>query len=262
MARGARTADNPLVQTVPRAIRAPNASPMTLDGTTTYVVGRRHAVVIDPGSAARDHLDAIAAAVGEAASVRVLLTHDHPDHSTGAGELAARLGAPVLSLAGGTLADGERVPADEGEVVCIATPGHTPDHAAFHWPAAAAIFCGDLMMGGLETAVVAAPEGDVGAYLDSLERLRQLRPNIIYPAHGPPFTDPDAAIDRYRRHRADRERQVLGALAAGARDAAEIVDHVYGPELPPELRRFALGAVEAYLEHLRTTGRLPAEARR
>jgi glyoxylase-like metal-dependent hydrolase (beta-lactamase superfamily II) len=250
------------VHIVPRALLAPNASPMTLAGTTTYVVGRRVAAVIDPGSAAVNHLAAIAAAVGAAGTVRILITHDHPDHSTGATEVAARLGAPVLSLGDGTLSDGFTVATDDGELVCIATPGHAPDHAAFHWPAAAAVFCGDLMMGGMDTSVVATPEGDLGAYLESLRRLRRLRPRTIYPAHGPAFTDAGAAIDRYLAHRAERERQVLAALAAGARDAAEIAEHVYGAELHPDLRAFALGAVEAYLEHLAATRRLPAHARR
>lgn len=260
MARSVATADNPVVQSVPRSILAPNASPMTLDGTVTYVVGRREAAVIDPGSSARHHLDAIAAAVADAEVVRILITHDHPDHSGGAPELAALLGAPVLGLSDGTLSDGAHVGTDDGALVCVATPGHARDHAAFHWPEASAIFCGDLMMGGLDTSVVAVPEGDVGAYLDSLERLRSLRPRTIYPSHGPAFTDPDAAFSRYRAHRAERERQVLAALAGGVRDAAEIAEHVYGTSLHPDLRDFAIAAVEAYVEHLRATGRLAAEA--
>jgi glyoxylase-like metal-dependent hydrolase (beta-lactamase superfamily II) len=262
MAARALTADNPVVHTVPRAIVAPNPSPMTLDGTVTYVVGRRTVAIIDPGSAAREHLDALAAATVGAAIVRILVTHDHPDHSDGAGELADRLRTAVLSLVAGTLHDGDQIATDDGELVCVATPGHAPDHVAFHWPAARAIFCGDLMIGGMDTSVVAAPEGDLGAYLASLERVRSLRPRIIYPAHGPAFTDPDAALDRYVSHRVQRERQVLAALATGARDAAEITDHIYGPNLDAELREVALGAVEAYLEHLRTAGRLPVEMTR
>jgi glyoxylase-like metal-dependent hydrolase (beta-lactamase superfamily II) len=261
MARSVVTADTPVVEIVPRALLAPNASPMTLDGTVTYVVGRDEVAVIDPGSAARPHLAAICAAVANARAVRILITHDHPDHGAGAPQLAARLNAPVLSKRGGTLRDGQQIRTDDGTLVCTATPGHAPDHVAFHWPAAAAIFCGDLMMGGMHTSVVAAPEGDIGAYLASLERLRSLRPRIIYPAHGPAFTDADAALDRYVAHRAERERQVLAALAAGSRDAADIVAHVYGKDLQPELHAFALAAVEAYLAHLRATDRLPAESR-
>jgi glyoxylase-like metal-dependent hydrolase (beta-lactamase superfamily II) len=256
----------------PRAILAPNASPMTMAGTITYLVGAEHVAILDPGSADPAHLAAVAAAVGDADSATILLTHDHPDHATGARELAellgartgaaaarpgARLAAPVRTLADGTLADGDVVPTDHGDLVVVATPGHCPDHAAFHWPAAAAVFCGDLMMGGIDTAVVAAPEGDVGAYLVSLERLRALRPSVIYPAHGPAFRDPDADIDRYVRHRREREAQVLAAVAAGARTADAITDRVYGDSIDPRLRDFARAAVVAYLRHLRETGRLP-----
>jgi glyoxylase-like metal-dependent hydrolase (beta-lactamase superfamily II) len=242
---------------VPRSVVAPNASPMTMGGTVSYVVGRQRAIVLDPGSAAPTHLDALTAAVQGAGHVTILLTHDHPDHSTGAPDLARRLDAPVLSLGAGTLRDGEAIATDEGEIVVVSTPGHTPDHAAFFWPAARAAFCGDLMMGGLDTAVVAAPEGDLAAYLASLEKLRALRPEIVYPAHGPPFTDPDQAIDRYVRHREQRERQVLDALAAGVRGLDDITDHVYGGGLDEGLRGFALAAIQAYLIHLRATGRLP-----
>jgi glyoxylase-like metal-dependent hydrolase (beta-lactamase superfamily II) len=241
----------------PRSVLAPNASPMTMGGTISYVVGRRRAVILDPGSAEPAHLDALAAAVHDAGNVNILLTHDHPDHSIGALDLARRLDAPVLSLGSGTLRDGQAIETDEGELVVVSTPGHTPDHASFSWPAARAAFCGDLMMGGLDTAVVAAPEGDLAAYLVSLEKLRALRPEILYPAHGPPFTDPDAAIDRYLRHRARREQQVLDALAAGVRGLDDITTHVYGSRLDEGLRGFALAAIQAYLIHLRATGRLP-----
>jgi glyoxylase-like metal-dependent hydrolase (beta-lactamase superfamily II) len=240
----------------PRSFLAPNASPMTMSGTVTYVVGQRHVAIIDPGTAAPAHVDALAAAAADAEAVVILLTHDHPDHAAGAPELAMRLGATVLEPGAGTLRDGQRVHTDHGELVALATPGHTVHHAALHWPAADAIFCGDLMMGGLDTAVVAAPEGDVGEYLASLRRLRGLGARTIYPAHGPPFTDPETAIDRYIRHRDERQRQVLEAVAAGARTVDDITDRVYGSALDPELRQVARAAVEAYVLHLRRAGRL------
>jgi glyoxylase-like metal-dependent hydrolase (beta-lactamase superfamily II) len=239
-----------------RSFLAPNASPMTLDGTRTYVIGVRRVAILDPGSAADSHIEALARAVADADVVTILVTHDHPDHSTGAGTLAARLGTAVRSIAAGCLRDGDGIDTDEGEIVTLHTPGHCPDHAAFQWPAESAIFCGDLMMGGLDTAVVAAPEGDVGAYLESLERLRSLRPKVIYPSHGPEFTDPDSALTRYVEHRRQREAQVLDAIGAGASGVAAITDHVYGDALDPRLRSFAEAAVVAYLEHLRRTDRL------
>jgi glyoxylase-like metal-dependent hydrolase (beta-lactamase superfamily II) len=247
------------MQLRPRSILAPNPSPMTLDGTITYLVGRRRVVIIDPGSHASQHLDAIAAAVQDAAHRSILLTHHHPDHAAGALELSTLLGAPMLSLAAGTLRDGQELDTDDGPVVVVATPGHAPDHAAFHWVAAQAIFCGDLMMGGLDTAVVAAPEGDLAAYLESLERLRALGPRVIYPSHGPPFTEPAAALDRYVEHRRQREAQVLEAIRAGESGEDAIASRVYGAGLDPELRPFARAAVAAYLDHLRATNRLPAD---
>jgi glyoxylase-like metal-dependent hydrolase (beta-lactamase superfamily II) len=236
----------------PRSFLAPNASPMTLHGTITYVIGRSRIAIIDPGSDSPDHLDALAAVAAEADRAVIIVTHDHPDHSTGALQLAERIRAGLLGGRAALLAEGISIDTDDGDLVVIRTPGHAPDHIALHWPDASAIFCGDLMMGGLDTAVVAAPDGDLGAYLDSLERLRSLRPSVIYPAHGPPFTDPEEALDRYARHRRDRLDQVRAAIADGDRDANSITDRIYGDSLDPALHPFAVAAVEAYLAYLRT----------
>lgn len=238
----------------PRSFLAPNASAMTLGGTITYVVGRRRIAIIDPGSRDARHLDALAAAAADADRIAVLVTHDHPDHTAGAPELAQRTGAALHGP--GTLADGVSIETDDGDLVVIRTPGHTPDHIALHWPAAEAVFCGDLMMGDLDTTVVAAPEGDLAQYLKSLERVRELRPRTIYPAHGPAFTDPDAAIDRYIHHREDRLAQVAAALEQGDDDAGSITDRIYGPALDPGLRVFAEAAVAAYLAYLHASGRV------
>jgi glyoxylase-like metal-dependent hydrolase (beta-lactamase superfamily II) len=243
-----------------REILAPNVSPLTLDGTRTYVVGRRRVVVIDPGPAASSHLDAVVAAVGDAQVQAVALTHAHEDHAGGAALLAERLRAPLRSRAAGTLADGDRLETDAGALIAVATPGHTPDHMAFHWAQAGAVFVGDLMLGGLETALVAAPEGDLGAYLASLERVRALGARVLYPAHGPRFTDPAAALDAYARHREERLRQVLDALERGAAGVGEIVDAVYGAELAADLRGAAAASVIVYLEHLEAAGRVEREA--
>ncbi len=242
-----------------RTVRAPNPSLLTLDGTRTYLVGRQQVAVLDPGPALPAHLAALANVALEAAGARVvavLVTHDHPDHAPGAAPLARRLGAPVLSVAAGTLRDGDRVETDAGALVALATPGHAPDHIAFHWPGQDAIFCGDLMLGGQATALVAPPEGDLSAYLASLARLDALHPRIVYPTHGEPFTDPAAAIAEYIHHREQRLAQVLGALASGEASADTVVMRVYGAALDPRLRAAATGATLAYLAHLQRLGRV------
>lgn len=237
-----------------RTVLAPNPSPLTLEGTRTYLVGSRRVVVIDPGPALAEHIDAVAGEIGDGVVVSILLTHDHPDHAEGAVLLAERVGAPIHAAAEGTLAAGDVFDTDAGPVVAVPTPGHTRDHVAFHHAAGGAVFCGDLMTGGLDTALVAPPEGDLADYLDSLARIRALRPRVIHPAHGPDFTDPPRAIDAYARHRRERLERVRAAMAGGAVTLGAIVDVVYGASLDPRLRRAAEGAVLAYLEYLQREG--------
>jgi glyoxylase-like metal-dependent hydrolase (beta-lactamase superfamily II) len=245
-----------------RLIRAENASPMTLDGTRTFIVGERAPLVIDPGPADAAHLAAIEAALDGATPVAILLTHDHPDHAAAAPALSERLGAPIRAggAAQGILAlrDGEELRSDAGSIRAVATPGHTPDHISFWWtggnaPARGALFVGDLLMGEGDTTLVAPPEGDLAAYLRSLDRVDELAPAVLYPAHGPPLTDPAAAVSRYREHRRERIRQVTDARRASPHASPEeLVDLVYGRALHPGLRGAAEGSIRAILELLRS----------
>lgn len=240
-----------------RIIRAANPAPLTLDGTRTHIVGRSRAAIIDPGPDLPVHLDAVAEAIGDGVVVSMLLTHDHPDHAGGAASLASRLNAPVQWLGDGTLVDRGRIDTDAGVLIAIATPGHTRDHVAFHWPDGGTVFVGDLMLGGLDTALVAPPEGDLGEYLRSLARVRLCAADTLRPAHGEPFADPEAAIERYLAHREERLARVQAALVAAGPGGASLDDvtgAVYGPSLPPALRPAATGAALAYLEHLTRSG--------
>lgn len=234
-----------------RTLLAPNASAMTLDGTRTYVVGEQKIAIIDPGPDDPVHLDAIASAVADADAV-ILLTHQHPDHAAGAATLGRLIRAPVRSAAAGTLADSDVIATDAGALRALATPGHTPDHMALHWPAESAIFVGDLMMGGLDTALVAPPEGNLADYLASLDRLEAFAPAILYPSHGPAMTDGGAAFERYRLHRTNRLNKVRQALTAGMTDENALLTAVYGEQVPAELQDFARAALRAYVEYLGT----------
>lgn len=249
-----------------RTLLAPNPSPMTLDGTRTFVVGR---VVIDPGPDDPAHLDAIVRALEGAPPAAILLTHAHSDHSAAAVPLARRTGAPVMMSRGGLhppfddaevarwLADGDEVETDAGPLRAIATPGHAPEHLAFLWNDT--LFAGDAFMGGSDTTLVAPPEGDLAAYLRTLDRVAELAPAVILPAHGPPIEDAAAAVERYRAHRMQRIEQVVRALrAAGPARPAEILDAVYGAALHPGLRFAAEGSLHAILAYLRATDRVRA----
>lgn len=223
-----------------RALLAPNPSPMTLEGTRTYLVGETHPAVIDPGPDDPRHLRAILDALRGQRPAAILLTHAHPDHAALAERLARETGAPVGQSEAET---------DAGTLHPVPTPGHTPDHVCFML--GDVLFVGDLFMGTGDTTLVAAPEGDLHAYLGSLRRVAELAPRILYPAHGPPLKDPTDAIARYELHRKERIQQVQDAIGrTGSRDPAVLVAAVYGPDLHPGLRRAAEGSVRAVLDYL------------
>ncbi|WP_181312121.1 MBL fold metallo-hydrolase [Nocardioides campestrisoli] len=197
---------------------------MTLDGTNTWVLrepGAARSVVVDPGPSILSHLDEVAEQAGQVGVV--LLTHHHLDHSEAAKEFAERMGCgvraldPAHRLGSEGLADGDVVEVDGLEVHVVGTPGHTADSLSFLVPAERAILTGDTVL-GRGTTVVAHPDGQLGAYLDSLDRLHALadarEAQAIWPGHGPVITDALAALDLYRAHRRDRLAQVEQALLA------------------------------------------------
>jgi glyoxylase-like metal-dependent hydrolase (beta-lactamase superfamily II) len=228
-------------------IVAPNPSPMTLEGTNTFVVERGgRAFVIDPGPADRGHIDRVRA-TGEAlgGTAGVLLTHDHGDHSEGVG----LLGEPVLWPLGtvpGT------VPNAAGPFEVVPTPGHSDDHVVFRL--GEVVFCGDLVLG--EGSTFVPPDGgSLVAYLASLERLRDLDADLLCPGHGPWITDPRAKIGEYIEHKLDRERKLLAALDAGERSRDRLLAAAWD-DVPPELRSAAAVVMEAHLQKLDAEGRL------
>jgi glyoxylase-like metal-dependent hydrolase (beta-lactamase superfamily II) len=217
-------------------VRAPNASPLTLDGTNTYVVGRW---VVDPGPRDAGHLDAVRRATPDGVE-GVVLTHGHADHAEGAEEL----GAPV-TLPG----DGDCV----GPFVALATPGHSPDSVCLL--AGRICFTGDTVLGS-GSVFIAPGEGSLSAYLESLRRLRELALDVLCPGHGPYVWDPAAKLDEYLSHRLDRERRLVEALSAGLRSRDELLDAAWS-DAPAELRDFAALSLASHLEKLAEEGPLP-----
>lgn len=155
------------------------------------------------------------------------------------------------SIAVHSLSDGDRVATDQGDLVVVETPGHSRDHLALHWPDADAVFVGDLLLGRGNTTWVGEYLGCVKDYLASLEKIRELNPSLLYPTHGPPIREPLVVINRYRRHRMERLKQVQETRAIHPQaDPRELAELVYGGEIPVKLRKAAVSAVKAALYHL------------
>jgi glyoxylase-like metal-dependent hydrolase (beta-lactamase superfamily II) len=221
---------------------------MTGPGTNTYLVGTDQLVVIDPGPDDSHHLDAVATAGG--GRIRwIAVTHTHPDHAPGAARLATWTGARRLGFASRdaftadrTIGDGFRLEPPGPALRAVHTPGHASNHlcyllerpAAADDPAAAdgparLLFTGDHVMQG-STVVIAPPDGDMAAYLASLQLVLDLRPTVdaIAPGHGAIIDDPAAAVSAYLSHRREREAKVVEALQqAGTATVDQLVPVVY-----------------------------------
>jgi glyoxylase-like metal-dependent hydrolase (beta-lactamase superfamily II) len=247
-------------------VLAPNPSPMTLEGTNTYVVGAPDAdgvVVIDPGPADGEHQRRVLAACDGRRVELVLLTHGHVDHSEGAHGLAIQTGATVAALDSAWRGRGAPVLVPDRPLsyagvalVPVPTPGHSADHCCFLVRAERAMFTGDHILGRGST-VVEWPGGDMSAYMRSLSALLDYDLERLYPGHGPLVPDAGAKVDEYLDHRRQRERQVLDALTSGDRTPAEVVARVYA-EVDPALHPAAELSVRAHLAKLVNEDRVKA----
>lgn len=239
---------------------APNPGPMSLHGTNSYVLsapGASAVVVVDPGPLDEDHL----AALGRAGTVElILITHRHADHTAAAARFSELTGAPVRAAdpahchGAEPLADGEVLHAAGVEIRVLATPGHTSDSVCFHLPGDGehgSVLTGDTVL-GVGTTVLDYPDGRLGDYLDSLDRLERIGPATVLPAHGPILPALDTIVRAYREHRQDRLSQIRSALAELGADAGvvEVADAVYAA-VDPSVRPAAELSVAAQLDYLR-----------
>ena len=246
------------------SVLAPNPGPMTLSGTNTWVLGDPAlgpVVVVDPGPEDDAHLSRVLElAAGRVATV--LLTHRHLDHSEGAATFARRAGCGVRAadavwrVGPDGLDDGTVVEAAGVRVEVLATPGHTSDSVsllATSGDGPADLLTGDTVL-GFGSTVITHPDGDLGAYLDSLDRLlavvAQRGVARILPGHGPVVDDPAAILTGYRQHRLERLDQVRHALAAGARTPEDVLAVVYPDAVGTPIERAAAQSVRAQLDHL------------
>jgi glyoxylase-like metal-dependent hydrolase (beta-lactamase superfamily II) len=226
---------------------APNPGPYTGPGTNTWILEAGPVVaVIDPGPDDGAHLAALNRRLAGKTVAVVLVTHSHPDHLPLAERLAAPHHASVRRYP--ELADGDVVRAGNLNLTVLHTPGHSADHLCFLIAGDGAVFTGDLIL-GRGSSMVTYPEGDVAAYLRSLDRLAALEPRILFPGHWDPVTDAMAKIAEYRTHRLEREAQVLAEVRRGPGTAAELTRRVYG-ELDEKLMQAAEMTLRAHLRKL------------
>ena len=252
-------------------VLAHNPSAFTYYGTQTYLIGTRQLAVIDPGPDLPEHIDALEVAIGGRDVVAIMCTHTHRDHSPAARPLAERTDAPIIGCAplaletvgpradasfdgdyspDRVLDDGDLLEIDGETVAAVATPGHTSNHLCFSYRGA--LFSGDHVM-GWSTTVVVPPDGDMAAYMASLDTLRQRDDRVYYPAHGPAVTNPQQYVRHLVGHRMQREKQILGLIGHQAREIPDIVANAY-PGLDPRLTVAAGGSVLAHLVDLERRG--------
>ena len=263
-----------------RRVIAENPSPFTLYGTGTYILGRGEVAVIDPGPADGAHIAKLLEALEGETISHILITHTHMDHSPGCRLLQAHTDAKSYAYGphgAGKLEQG--VPVEEGgdmefepdelvrdgdvltggdwSVECVFTPGHTSNHMCYQLRESKALFTGDHVM-GWSTSIISPPDGDMGAYMASLERLLERDDAVYWPTHGPCIDDPKPHVQAFIEHRLARERQIISCIEQGVHRIEDMVPMMY-TELPEFMYPAAARSVLASMEHLVGNGALKAD---
>ncbi len=263
-------------------VLAENPGPFTYTGSGTYLVGGDSVAVIDPGPALDSHFDALIRALDGRRVSHILVTHTHLDHSPLARRLAEATGAPTYGFgphgsgrkagldgeaveAGAdmdfepdiTLGDGDSVVGEGWSLKAVHTPGHTSNHLCFFWPERRILFTGDHVM-GWSTTVVSPPDGDMRAYINSLDTLAALDAEVLVPTHGPLIRDAGAYIAALKAHRLEREAQVLHAVSAGISQIDDVVKRLYA-DIDPWLHPAAARSVLSHLIDLVERGKITAD---
>jgi len=233
---------------------------MTGSGNWTYLMPGAHPLLIDAGVGELTHLESIAGARRDGPG-HVVVTHAHGDHIAGVSAIAARWPSTRFSkvpwpdrdskhaVTWSLIRDGDVIPAGDSELQVVHTPGHAPDHVALWHAESRTLFSGDLVVSGSTVVIPATMGGSLAAYLQSLQRVLDLSPLRLLPAHGDPITEPAALIEQYIAHRLQRDTQVLAAVRSGLRRVDDIVAHIYTGLAAP-LVPMARDSVLAHLHKL------------
>lgn len=265
-------------------IVAPNAGPFTFTGTNSYLIGTERLAIIDPGPDDAAHLAALLRAIAGRVVEAIVLTHTHRDHSDLARRLRETVGAPIWSngphrlsrqrrvlewnatgresdfdlVPDGVIGDGERLNVGGATLTAIATPGHCANHLAFALEGTDTLFSGDHVM-GWSSSIVSVPDGDMGDYLTSLDKIAARPEHRYLPGHGGAVADGPAQARGLKAHREARNRQVIAAVAEGATTLGQLRARIY-PTLTGRLRIAAETTLKAHVEYLAARGEIAMQA--
>ncbi len=260
-----------------RRIVCNNPSHFTFNGSGTFVIGNGKVAVIDPGPADENHIDALLKSLEGETVTHILITHTHMDHSPGAKQLKAATGAKTYGYgphgagkqlegvtveAGGDMEfvpdveirHGDIIQGDGWTIECVYTPGHTSNHICFALKEEKALFSGDHVM-GWSTSVIGPPDGDMAAYMDSLELLLKRDDEIYWPTHGSPIKDPKPFVQAFIDHRLDRETQIVDAIRDGRSVITDMVEKMYA-DVDRRLYPAAANSVFAHILRMVSDGRV------